>query len=107
MSDKGSEKLDKAYRGLERETPDWVSRAIRWLRDPGSRWVRLPIGVALISVGMFGFALPVVGVEMIPLGLLLVAQDVPFLRKPVGNFTIWLEDKWVALRKWWQGKRQE
>ncbi len=74
-------------------------------RDPDSKWVRLPLGLVLIAGGIFGF-LPVLGFEFIPLGLLLIAQDVPFLRKPVGEATIWLEHKWVALRQWWQRKRQ-
>ena len=104
MSDEGKRKLDKAYEGLERESPDRVARMIRWLRDPDSRWVRLPLGLALIAGGVFGF-LPILGFEFIPLGLLLIAQDVPFLQKPVGSATIWLECKWVELRKWWHRKR--
>lgn len=99
--DKGREKLDQAYEGLEHEVPDRVSRAIRWLRDPDSRWIRLPIGLLLIVGGVFGF-LPILGFEFIPIGLLLIAQDIPFLREPVGNATLWLEHKWVALRQWWQ-----
>jgi membrane-bound ClpP family serine protease len=106
MSDKGREKLDRAYKGLENETPDWATRTIRWLRDPSKRWIRLPVGLALIIGGMFGF-LPILGFEFIPLGLLMIAQDVPFLREPVGNATIWLEEKWVELRQWWQRKRHE
>lgn len=66
MSDKGQEKLDKAYEGLEHEVPDRVSRAIRWLRDPNSRWARLPLGLLLIAGGVFGF-LPVLGFEFIPI----------------------------------------
>lgn len=106
MHDEGREKLDRAYEGLEHEVPDRVARTIRWLRNPNSRWIRLPLGLVLIVSGFFGF-LPVLGFEFIPLGLLLIAQDVPFLRKPVGTITIWLELKWVALRKWWQRKRQK
>ena len=106
MRDEGREKLDQAYEGLEREVPDRVARAIRWLRDPGSRWMRLPLGLVLIVTGFFGF-LPVLGFEFIPLGLLLIAQDVPFLRKPVAAVTIWLELKWVQLRQWWQRKRHQ
>lgn len=105
MQDEGSEKLAKAYEGLEREVPDRVARMIRWLRSPQSRWVRLPLGLVLIACGVVGF-LPIVGYEFIPLGLLLIAQDVPFLRKPVAEMTIWLECKWVALRKWWQRRHQ-
>lgn len=106
MSDKGTDKLNQAYEGLEHETPDRVARGIRWLRQPGSRWIRLPLGLVLIAGGFFGF-LPILGFEFIPIGLLLIAQDVPFLREPVGDFTIWLEKKWVELRKWWQRKRQK
>ena len=104
MSDEGRRKLDQAYEGLERETPDRVSRAIQWLRNPDSRWIRIPLGLLLIVGGVFGF-LPILGFEFIPLGLLLIAQDVPFLREPVGRFTLWLEHKWVELRQWWQRKR--
>jgi hypothetical protein len=39
---------------------------------------------------------------MLPIGLLLIAQDVPFLRGPVARLTLWLERKWAALRRWWK-----
>lgn len=104
--DDGRDKLDQAYDGLEREVPDWMARGIRWLRNPESRWVRIPLGLVLIVTGFFGF-LPIIGFEFIPLGLLLIAQDVPFLRKPVGAFTLWLEHKWQDLKHWWQRRRQK
>jgi hypothetical protein len=36
---------------------------------------------------------------MLPLGLLLIAADVPFLRKPMARFTLWSTGKWAALRQ--------
>ena len=105
MRDEGRRKLDQAYDGLERELPKRLSRAIRWLRKPSSRWIRLPVGLVLIIADFFGF-LPILGFGFIPLGLLLIAQDVPFLRTPIGDLTIWAERKWVALRQWWQRKGQ-
>ena len=102
MKDEGRRVLDQAYDGLEQEVPDRVSRAIRWLRDPQSRWIRLPVGVLLIVSSVFWF-LPVIGIEFLPIGLLLVAQDVPFLRKPVGRAMIWLEHQWLRLKRWWKG----
>jgi hypothetical protein len=33
---------------------------------------------------------------MIPLGLLLLAQDVPFLRRPIARFVAWAEAKLPA-----------
>ncbi len=101
MSDQGNKKLQEAYDGLESQVPDRVARMIRWLRNPKAKWVRLPLGILLIIGGFFGF-LPILGIEMIPLGLLLVAQDIPFLQEPVGRAVIWLEVKWVHFRQWWQ-----
>jgi hypothetical protein len=40
--------------------------------------------VLFILGGLLWF-LPVVGIEMLPVGLLLIAQDVPFLRTPGGR----------------------
>ena len=102
--DRGQELLDRAFDRLEQETPDRVTKAIRWVRDPKSRWVRLTLGVLLIVASFFWF-LPVVGIELLPIGLLLIAQDVPFLRKPVARLMLWLEDRWVALRRWFKRRR--
>jgi hypothetical protein len=99
VSDDGKE-LDQAFDGLEKEVPDRVSRAIRWLHVPAARWARIPLGVLFILGGLLSF-LPVLGIELLPIGLLLIAQDVPFLRRPVGRAMIWLEGKWVALRRRW------
>ena len=105
-ADEGQEKLDRALDVLEVETPDWLCRGIRWLRDPKARWVRLPAGLALVIAGSFGF-LPVLGYEWIPLGLLLIALDVPILRKPVATATLWLERKWIALRRRWRARHRQ
>jgi len=104
MPSDGTRELDQAFEGLEHEVPDRVSRAIRWLRDPRGRKVRLPLGVLFLVGGLLWF-LPVVGLELVPIGLLLIAQDVPFLRKPVAKGTLWLERRWRALRGWWRTRR--
>ena len=97
------DELDKAFEKLERETPDFVTRVILWLRSPKARKVRLPLGALFIVASFFWF-LPIVGLEMLPIGLLLIAQDVPFLRQPVGRMTLWLLERWVRFRKWVQKK---
>ena len=89
--------VDQAFDELERESPDKLRRVLHWLRDPKSRWVRIPLGVLFIVAGCLWF-LPVVGIEMLPIGLLLIAQDVPFLKRPVGKMMLWLEHKWMAFR---------
>src|SRR5262245_25851111 len=95
MNDDGQRELDQAFDELEQEGSEPVARAVRWLRSPASRRVRIPLGVLFIAGGVLWF-LPLVGLEMIPLGLLIIAQDVPFLRKPVGRGVSWLVRQWQA-----------
>lgn len=99
-------KLDLAYDKLEQHAPDRLARAIRWLRNPKGRAVRLPLGIALVVAGLLGPLLPFFGVQFIPVGLLLIAQDVPPLREPVAEMTLWLERQWVRLRLWRQQQRR-
>lgn len=102
---RGKELLDEAFDELEREAPDRITHIIRWLRSPEARKVRLPLGILCIVASFFWF-LPVIGIELLPIGLLLVAVDVPFLRRPVGLFILWLEDRWLALKRWWRRRRK-
>ncbi|WP_374653822.1 hypothetical protein [Dongia sp.] len=71
--------------GLLAKLPHRVARFIRRIRDPHARWVRLPVAICLIPAGFFSF-LPVLGLWMLPLGLLLLAVDVPSLRQWVHRF---------------------
>lgn len=90
--------LDQAFDGLERELPDWLGRSLHWLRSPRSRWVRRPLAVLFI-LQSFVFFLPFAGLHFLPIGLLLIAQDVPFLKRPIARGVLWLERKWVAFRE--------
>ena len=89
MADRDKEKLDRQFGRFESRLPDSISRFIRWLREASSRWVRIPLAIVLICGGLFGF-LPVLGLWMLPLGFLLLAEDLPFLRKPTRG-------RWSAL----------
>lgn len=91
------DELEKAFEKLERETPDVVTRAICWLHRPQARMVRLPLGILCIVASFFWF-LPVIGIELLPIGLLLIAQDIPFLRQPVGRMALWVLNRWVRPR---------
>ena len=79
----GKRVLRQAFKDLERELPQRVAP-----RHPKARYIRIPVAVLSIVGGVFSF-LPVLGLWMLPLELLLLAHDVPFLRKPVGRFTSW------------------
>lgn len=102
--DDGKRELERAFERLEDQAPDRLSRAIRWLRSRRARRVRLPIGVLFLAGGCLWF-LPVLGLEMLPIGLLLLAVDIPFLRKPVARGTLWLEDRLGAVKGWWRERR--
>jgi hypothetical protein len=57
--------------------------AIRWYLQLIRRkaiWIRIPVGVLLIVAGVFGF-LPVLGFWMIPIGVILIGRDIPFVRR--------------------------
>src|SRR4051812_15951953 len=68
--------LRLAFRRLEHEVPGKVARVLRSLRHPDSRWIRIPVGFLLILGGIFSI-LPFLGIWMLPLGLLLIAYDIP------------------------------
>lgn len=78
--------------------PEWRGRHVRGVAS-GTRWVRIPVASLFIVGGLFGF-LPVVGFWMVPLGLLLLAVDLPFLRRPMLALVFWIEERWHR----WRGK---
>jgi hypothetical protein len=79
MSDKPD--LDQELDRLQERLPNGMSRLMRKLRGPAVAPYRVPVGVALTVGGCFGF-LPVLGFWMTPLGLALLAQEVPVMRPP-------------------------
>jgi hypothetical protein len=95
---KGKAALRQAFRDLEREVPEKVARVLRRLRHPDARWIRIPAGLLLILGGIFSI-LPVLGIWMLPFGLLLLALDVPVLREPVSKFTSWSVRQWASLKQ--------
>jgi hypothetical protein len=98
MAARDEERLDRQLDRLEQELPERAARFLRWLRAPSSRWVRIPAGILLIVGGVFSF-LPILGLWMVPLGALLLAQDIPFLRRPVGRALLWLERRWIQWKR--------
>ena len=81
---------DHRLERLIRRLPERRQGAIRWLRSPPARWVRLPLGVLCIF-GSFLFILPIFGLWMLPVGLLLLAEDVPLLRRARTRTLNWIE----------------
>lgn len=96
--------LDQAFHRLEQAVPERVRPALHWLHGPRSRPVRIPLAVLFIIGGFFSY-LPVLGVELFPIGLLLIAHDVPMLRRPASRLTMWMLDAYDGLRRLWHRHR--
>ncbi len=95
MSAESQAELDRHFEWIADRLPSKGARFVRWLRQPSSRWVRIPLALLLVLGGIFSF-LPILGLWMLPLGLLLIAQDLPFLQKPLADALGWAERKWMG-----------
>jgi hypothetical protein len=91
-------KLDRHFAWFEEKLPAGPARFVNWLRQPSSRLARIPLAALLILGGIFSF-LPVLGLWMLPLGLLLFAQDVPMLQPPLIRLLAWVERKWTERQR--------
>jgi hypothetical protein len=52
----------------------------RYIKLPGSRPVRMAMGILLVIAGLVGF-LPILGFWMVPMGLLILSVDSPRIRR--------------------------
>lgn len=98
MSEDHKAELDRHFAWFEGRLPPGPARFVGWLRRPSSRLVRIPLAILLILGGIFSI-LPVLGLWMLPLGLVLFAQDVPVLQKPIARALGWIERKWIARQR--------
>ena len=89
------EELDEHLERFERRLPEGLRGFLRWLRRPSTGFVRVPLGIVLILCGFVGF-LPILGFWMVPLGLLVLAIDIPFVRPPLIKLLDWVELKWPS-----------
>ncbi len=80
---------------FEERLPVWIARKSRALREPQAKLVRIPTAGLLIFGGVFSF-LPVLGIWMLPLGLLLLAVDMPTLQPPMSRMLRWIERRWPS-----------
>jgi len=101
---KRNDPLDQAFIRFQKLLPERPARLLCYLHDPDARYLRMPVGILLFIGGCFWF-LPVLGLEMLPIGLLLIAQDIPFMRKPVGKAMIPLLDGTEHLIRKWKARR--
>jgi hypothetical protein len=98
-------RFHRQFHALERLAPPLRAPLARLRRNS---WfpVRFPLAILLTLGGMFWF-LPILGLWMLPAGLLLLAVDLPRLRGPISVVIIRsrrLAQRW--LRRWrnWRGR---
>ncbi len=98
MSEDHKAELDRHFAWFEGKLPPKPARFVAWVRKPSSRYARIPLAFLLIVGGVFSI-LPVLGLWMLPLGLVLFAQDVPPLQKPMAQGLGWIERKWLERQR--------
>jgi hypothetical protein len=84
---------------LIRRLPARLQRIVRWLRQPSARYVRIGAALLLMLGGIFSI-LPVLGLWMLPLGVVLLAEDVKPLRSATDRLLAWIEHRrphWMGL----------
>ena len=86
--------------------PDWLCRTVKWLREPDRVIAKIIISLLLVAGGVFSF-LPVLGLWMLPLGLIIIAQDLTFLQRPLVRTFKWIEGRWMAWRARSRGSSAE
>jgi hypothetical protein len=92
MTSRAAPDFDQEARKLQKRLPRFAGAALRWGIE-SSPFVRWPIAIVFIFAGFLGF-LPILGFWMAPLGLILIAEDVPFLRPPLARLFAWILRKW-------------
>jgi hypothetical protein len=78
---RGERRFQRQFEVLERLIPALRGPMSTLRRDS---WfpIRFPVAILLVIGGLLSF-LPVLGIWMLPLGLLLLAVDLPVLRGPI------------------------
>lgn len=86
----GTRQRERRLERLINRLPARLQRAVRWLRRPSSRWARIPAGILLIAGGLLSI-LPLLGIWMLPLGLILLSEDIRPLRRARERILDWIE----------------
>ena len=94
MTSRAAPDFDEEARKLQDRLPRFAGAALRWAIE-SSPFIRWPIAIVLVFGGFLGF-LPILGFWMAPLGLILIAEDLPFLRPPLARLVAWILRNWPA-----------
>lgn len=95
-------RFERQFETLARLVPQ-LRGPLAALRRDSYRLVRAPLALLLIVGGLFSF-LPLLGIWMLPLGLLLLAVDLPALRAPLSALLIRARRRLGIRTARWRGK---
>lgn len=84
--DKERSRLERLFLRIETRFPRFAM-VIYVLRQPWAMLIRIPLGILLVIGGILSF-LPILGIWMLPLGLLLLAIDLPVLQRPMNGLIL-------------------
>jgi hypothetical protein len=80
---------DRRIELLIRRLPERWQNMMRRIRSGQARWWRIVIGILLCLSAFFWF-LPILGLWMLPLGMVLLAEDIPFIGgSTIGHWGGW------------------
>jgi hypothetical protein len=96
-------RFDRQFAALVRLVPA-LRGPLALLRRKGWRIVRMPLAFLFILGGLFSF-LPVLGLWMLPFGLLLLAVDLPALRGPISALMVRGRRRIGRWALWWRARR--
>lgn len=96
-------RLERQFEAIERQVPA-LRRPLAAIRARGWWIVRLPVALLFIAGGILSI-LPFLGLWMLPVGLMLLAVDLPLLRAPLSNMMIRARRKAALWQRWWRKKR--
>lgn len=94
------ERFDRLLERLQESLPKRMATVVAWLIRPEMIWLRLPLGLLLMVGGVFSI-LPLLGAWMLPLGIMLLAIDVPPIRR-------WVVRTWPKIEariRLWRSRR--
>lgn len=106
MDDQDHSRRDSRFRrqfdAISRLVPP-LRGPIKTLRRNRLRVLRIPFALLMIVGGVVSF-LPFLGIWMLPLGLLLLAVDLPVIRGPIAAAMVWGRRKISLLRRRWKNR---
>jgi hypothetical protein len=91
-----SAEWDNRIGHLIAKLPSWSGIALYWMLAPSRHWIRIPAALDFLLCGAFA-PIPLIGVWMLPIGLVLLGEDVPWLKAPMERTAQCAERIWTHL----------